>query len=130
LAGTVSAYSASKTTERTVEGDVETVTDFFADPDRLRAVSPHFAKLGADVESALERLKQGITAEGKCWGSDAPGKQFEATYPQTGDGSIQSTLDMLKTFAQALQQTGDNITRVANSVQSQDDTNAAQIRKV
>jgi uncharacterized protein YukE len=108
------------------------VTDFFADPDRLRAVSPHFTQLGEDVESALQRLQAGIAQEGKCWGSDAPGKQFEQNYPQddSKEGSVGQTVKALASFAQALKVTGDNITTVANGVQSQDDDNASQIRKL
>ena len=106
--------------------------DFFADPDQLRSITPHFEQLGEDVESALELLKAGITKEGKCWGSDAPGEQFEENYPQdeTKDGSVGKGLKALESFAAALKATGDNITTVANKVQTQDEDNAAKIRKV
>ncbi|MFF0494601.1 WXG100 family type VII secretion target [Nocardia sp. NPDC004068] len=106
------------------------MTNFWADPERLRAVAPQFAQLGLDVESALEKLKQGIQSEGKCWGSDHPGKQFEQHYPQgDGPGSVGEALTALGILAARLKDTGDKIAGTANAVQAQDQANSEQYRR-
>lgn len=106
------------------------MVDFFADPDRLRAVSPQFETLGEDVETALGKLQQGLQAEGKCWGGDDPGKEFEKNYPQSGDGGVDQTLTALKALAAHVKDTGNKITGTANIVQEQDRANADGIRRV
>ncbi|MBV7706485.1 WXG100 family type VII secretion target [Nocardia nova] len=99
----------------------------WADPERMRSVAPHFAQLGDDVESALETLRQGIESEGKCWGTDKPGTEFEKNYPQgTGPGSVGEALAALANLAGRLKETGDKITGAANTVQTQDQHNADQ----
>ncbi|MBF6332787.1 hypothetical protein IU452_30260 [Nocardia transvalensis] len=106
------------------------MTQFWADPDRLRATAPKFAQLGADVNTALTKLRQGIDSEGRCWGADEPGKQFEKNYPQEGPGSVKEALAALAILADKLKATGDKITGSANAVQVQDQHNADQIRRV
>ncbi|PPJ23351.1 hypothetical protein C5E45_18300 [Nocardia nova] len=106
------------------------VVDFFADPERLRAISPQFEALGEEVETALEKLRTGLAAEGRCWGGDGPGKEFEKNYPQDGDGGVNQTLDGLAKLAAALKATGDKITGTAAIVQNQDQASADGIRKV
>ncbi|MEV5651605.1 hypothetical protein AB0L57_25425 [Nocardia sp. NPDC052254] len=106
------------------------MVDFFADPERLRAISPQFEALGEEVETALEKLQQGLQGEGKCWGGDQPGKEFEKHYPQTGEGSVAETLTELGKLAEKLKGTGNKITGAADVVQNQDQTNADRVRKV
>ncbi|MDR7171233.1 uncharacterized protein YukE [Nocardia kruczakiae] len=105
------------------------MVDFFADPERLRAISPQFERLGEEVETALEKLRQGLDAEGRCWGGDRPGTEFEKNYPQEGDGSVKQTLDELSALAAKLKSTGDKITGTAGIVQDQDRANADGIGK-
>jgi hypothetical protein len=102
--------------------------ELWVDPDRLRQVSPHFEQLGEDVNSALETLKQGLHSEGRCWGTDGPGRQFEKGYPQ-GDvpGGVEGTLKALAQLVTKLKATGDKITTTANGVQNQDHQNARSI---
>ncbi len=107
------------------------MTNFWADPERLRAIAPQFAQLGLDVESALKKLKHGIESEGKCWGADQPGKQFEQHYPQgTGPGSVGEALAALGVLAAKLKDTGDKVSGTANIVQAQDQANSDQYRQV
>ncbi|PSR61627.1 hypothetical protein C8259_18980 [Nocardia nova] len=106
------------------------MVDFFADPERLRAIAPKFEQLGEDVETALEKLSQGLEAEGRCWGGDRPGTEFEKNYPQEGDGSVKQTLDELGALAARLRDTGNKITGTANLVQNQDQASADSIGKV
>ncbi|NKY86480.1 WXG100 family type VII secretion target [Nocardia veterana] len=106
------------------------MVDFFADPERLRAIAPKFEQLGEDVETALEKLRRGLEAEGRCWGGDRPGTEFEKNYPQEGDGSVKQTLDELAALAATLRETGNKITGTANLVQNQDQASADGIRKV
>ncbi len=102
----------------------------WADPERMRSVAPHFAELGTNVETALETLRQGIEAEGKCWGSDKPGTEFEKNYPQgDGPGTVGEALAALAGLAARLKDTGDRITGAANTVQTQDQHNAEQYRR-
>ncbi|QLY30759.1 WXG100 family type VII secretion target [Nocardia huaxiensis] len=103
----------------------------WADPDRLRAVTPQFAQLGEDVHTALTALRAGIEAEGRCWGSDTPGKQFEKHYPQgDGEGSINQFLGVLAGLETALKNTGDKIATTANTLQTQDQQRADQFKQV
>ncbi|WP_433657919.1 WXG100 family type VII secretion target [Nocardia sp. CA-128927] len=107
------------------------MSNLWADPDRLRAVTPQFEQLGQDVNTALEKLKQGIESEGHCWGKDKPGQQFEKNYPQgDGDGSVGQHLTALAKLADALKSTGERITVTANGLQARDEHNADQIRQV
>jgi len=105
------------------------VVDFFADPERLRAISPQFETLGEEVETALEKLRTGLAAEGRCWGGDQPGKQFEKNYPQDGDGGVNKALADLQKLADVLKNTGNKITGTANIVQNQDEASADGISK-
>lgn len=104
------------------------MADFWVDPDRLRAVSPHFEQLGEEVSSALATLKQGLAAEGHCWGKDEPGKQFEKGYPQddTQNGPA-DTQKELAAFVDKLKATGDKITTAADGLQQQDEQNAVPL---
>lgn len=105
------------------------MAELWADPDRLRAVSPLFEQLGDDVNSALETLRQGIESEGRCWGEDKPGQQFEQNYPQgDGQGSVGECLAALANLATKLKTTGDRITTTANGLQTQDQHNADPFR--
>ncbi|QIS18260.1 WXG100 family type VII secretion target [Nocardia terpenica] len=107
------------------------VVDFWADPDRLRAVAPQFAQLGDDVEAALKKLQQGIASEGPCWGGDKPGQEFQKKYPQgDGPGGTREALAALAKLADTLRATGDKITGSANAAQAQDQHSADQIRRV
>ncbi|MBO0853548.1 MAG: WXG100 family type VII secretion target [Nocardia sp.] len=103
--------------------------DFFADPERLRAMAPHFEAAAEGVHTALQSLVQGLQAEGRCWGGDRPGKEFEKGYPQEGPGSVQEAQDLLKKLADDLSATGNKITGTANTVQAQDQINAAGIQQ-
>ncbi len=105
------------------------MVDFFADPERLRAISPQFEALGEEVETALEKLRTGLAAEGHCWGGDRPGKEFEKSYPQDGDGGVNKALTDLQALANVLKNTGDKITGTANIVQNQDQDSADGISK-
>ncbi|MFI5780500.1 WXG100 family type VII secretion target [Nocardia sp. NPDC051570] len=107
------------------------MANFWADPERLRAVAPKFAELGADVESAVEKLRHGLDSEHRCWGSDQPGKQFEQQYPQgEGPGSVGEALAALGILAGKLKATGDKITGAATAVRTQEQNNAEQYRRV
>ncbi|MGF6885497.1 hypothetical protein ABIA39_003961 [Nocardia sp. GAS34] len=105
------------------------MAELWADPDRLRAVSPHFEQLGEEVNTALAKLKHGLQAEGHCWGTDGPGKQFEKGYPQGEDakGGPEATIKVLAAFVDRLKSTGDKITTTANGLQQQDQQNAATL---
>ncbi|MGV9540123.1 WXG100 family type VII secretion target [Nocardia beijingensis] len=106
------------------------MTGLWADPDRLRAISPQFEQLGDDVNAALERLRQGIQSEGRCWGGDHFGKQFEQKYPQgDGQGSVGECLAALGQLIATLKATGDKITTTADGLQTQDQRNADQLRR-
>lgn len=107
----------------------QSVVDFFADPERLRAISPQFESFGEEVETALEKLRNGLAAEGACWGGDKPGKEFEKNYPQDGDGGVNQTLASLQQLADVLKNTGNKITGTANIVQDQDQASADGISK-
>jgi WXG100 family type VII secretion target len=100
------------------------VADFRADPDHLRSVAPRFEQLSGDVSSALAKLAQGLDAEGKCWGSDAPGQQFEKGY---SDASVENMKAQLETFSDNLKAAADKITAVADGLQQQDERNAQPI---
>jgi hypothetical protein len=105
--------------------------ELWADPDRLRAVSPQFEKLGDDVDSALSKLQQGIQAEGRCWGKDKPGQQFEKNYPQgTDKGSVGQCLSSLAALVSVLKATGEKVTAVADGLQTQDRDNATRLKNV
>ncbi|MBF6171347.1 WXG100 family type VII secretion target [Nocardia blacklockiae] len=107
------------------------MTHFWADPERLRAVSPQFELLGEHVDTALTKLREGIEAEGKCWGTDTPGTEFEKQYPQgTGPGSVGESLAALAGLAARLKATGDKITGAANTVQTQDEDSAGRYGQV
>ena len=105
------------------------MVDFFADPERLRAISPRFETLGEEVETALEQLRQGLQAEGKCWGGDTPGKEFEKNYPTDGPGSVNDTLAGLTALAEKVKAAGNKITSTANIVQNQDQESADGYRR-
>jgi hypothetical protein len=103
----------------------------WADPDRLRGVSPQFEQLGEDVNTALDKLKQGLQSEGRCWGTDKPGQQFEKNYPQgDGDGGVGAALSALAQLVTKVKATGDKITTTANTLQNQDQQNANQYKNV
>ena len=105
------------------------MVDFFADPERLRAISPKFETLGEGVETALEQLRQGLQAEGKCWGGDTPGTEFEKNYPTEGAGSVNETLAGLTALAEKVKAAGNKITSSANIVQNTDQDSADGIRQ-
>ena len=105
------------------------MVDFFADPERLRAISPKFETLGENVETALEQLRQGLQAEGKCWGGDDPGKEFEKNYPTDGEGGVNETLTALAQLAEKVKAAGNKITSTANIAQNQDQQSADGIRR-
>lgn len=107
------------------------MSNLWADPDRLRAVSPQFAQLGEDVASALATLRAGLDSEGRCWGGDKPGQQFEKNYPQTdGPGNVKDFLAALTGLSEKVKATGDKITGTADALQTQDRDNADRIRRV
>ncbi|MVU81544.1 WXG100 family type VII secretion target [Nocardia sp. ET3-3] len=101
------------------------MSKLWSDPERLHAVAPRFEQLGEEVNTALETLKSGIDAEGRCWGGDAPGKSFEAKYPQGDtDGGVGQALSRLSQLMTLLKGTGDRVSTVATGLQTQDKANA------
>lgn len=96
----------------------------------MRAIAPRFAQIGDDIDTALTQLKAGILREGRCWGFDEPGKQFEKGYPQGNEpGGVGYTLDQLGKLAQLLHSVGTQIASNANSIDRQDEHNARQLRE-
>ncbi len=100
------------------------MAEFRADPDHLRSVAPRFEQLSGDVGAALAKLEQGLAAEGKCWGKDEPGQQFEKGY---SDASVASMKTQLEAFSENLKATADKITATADGLQQQDEQNARPI---
>ncbi|MFE3192742.1 WXG100 family type VII secretion target [Nocardia sp. NPDC059240] len=101
------------------------MTDLWSDPDRLHAVAPRFEQLGDEVNTALQTLKSGIGSEGHCWGGDAPGKSFEAKYPQSdADGGVGQALSRLAQLMTLMKGTGDRVSTVATGLRTQDKANA------
>jgi uncharacterized protein YukE len=55
------------------------------DPARLRGSAPRFTELSRDLDGAFTRLVAVLSEQGECWGRDATGAQFAATYSPASD---------------------------------------------
>ncbi|MQY25467.1 WXG100 family type VII secretion target [Nocardia aurantia] len=90
---------------------------FAVDPAELAAQAPIYRGAGAELSAALSRLSSVLATEGRCWGSDDPGRQFARTYEPDVDATIRN----VENLALILRQTGNDLAGAADSFDRHDD---------
>lgn len=99
---------------------------FFADPDRLRALAPQFDEVGADVSGAVQQLRETLAAEGAPWGDDEAGRSFSDSYlPE-----YRQTMSDLDSLVEVFEQSGGDIRQLADNLEAQDRTGGTQVAEV
>lgn len=69
------------------------MSELWVDPEGLKRSAKGFTEGSRDLTQTHEQLDGKLAAEGKCWGADETGKQFEADY-------LKPSQDVLKTFGE------------------------------
>jgi uncharacterized protein YukE len=100
---------------------------FAADPDSLAKTAPYVRAYSDLMRQVVTRLESRLAELGDCWGDDSMGKAFEEQYRTPRDQMISglhgiadvldSTADGLETMAKGFQQTEDQNTATARSVE-------------
>jgi uncharacterized protein YukE len=62
--------------------------DLWVDPEGLKRSAKGFTEGSRDLAQTHERLAGALAAEGRCWGTDKVGKEFEADYLQPSQGAL------------------------------------------
>jgi uncharacterized protein YukE len=102
------------------------VTDFRVDPDALRATRPGFTNVADRIAAAAANLRRVIEAEGECWGSDKIGQSFAKNY--TPD--VPKALTSIENLGKTMNNLGESMVAIANTLQNRDQTNASQIDQI
>lgn len=89
---------------------------FSLEPDEFGAQSSAFMTAGDEPAAALRRLEASINSEGRCWGSDPPGHEFEKTYQPDADTAVQ----MVRTIIGSMRNTETAVQRTATDFRHQD----------
>ncbi|WP_040776381.1 WXG100 family type VII secretion target [Nocardia pneumoniae] len=102
------------------------MTNFRVDPEALRATRPGFANVADKIAAAAQNLRRVIEAEGECWGSDKIGQNFAKDY--TPD--VPKALTSIDNLGKAMNNLGDSMVGIANTLQNRDQANATQINQI
>lgn len=89
---------------------------FSLEPDEFAARSSAFGTAGDELAAALRRLEASINSEGRCWGNDPPGQEFEKTYQPDADTAVQ----MVYTLIAGMRNTETAMQRTATDFRYQD----------
>jgi uncharacterized protein YukE len=69
------------------------MSELWVDPEGLKRSAKGFTKGAQQLKKIHDQLDGKMSAEGKCWGADDTGKQFEADY-------LKPSQDVLKLFGE------------------------------
>ncbi|AOS61918.1 WXG100 family type VII secretion target [Actinoalloteichus hymeniacidonis] len=97
---------------------------FESDPGALRTRSPKFVEAADRLTAAFETLQTVRDAEHGCWGADETGKNFEPDYI-TASEEADKGRDYL---VEGLTATKDGLDKTADQWESDDETNADNIK--
>ncbi|GGK40243.1 hypothetical protein [Nocardia camponoti] len=101
------------------------MTSFEANTGALRATQPAFASAASAITAAGQALAKVIAAEGKCWGGDEVGTNFEKGYL----GGVEPAQKAIEGLAKAMSNLGTNVVTIANALDGQDNSSAVDISK-
>lgn len=90
----------------------------------LARQAQHFPDLANRAQGAHQSLSQALDSAAECWGSDAAGQSFAATYLRPA----QDTLDRLGSLAGRLTGVGDRWSATASGYQQVETANARAFR--
>ncbi|MGK8521358.1 hypothetical protein ACRS6B_07270 [Nocardia asteroides] len=86
------------------------------DTDLLRALTPELAAIADAAQEELDRLKDRLAAEGKCWGDDEPGRAFGDKYEPAAEKGITG----FENLVHNLRGTSSSVADAGETLQDQD----------
>ena len=95
----------------------------WVDPGQLHVRGAAFAEIGAEVQQVLERLDQAISREGRWWGDDEAGAEFEKSYAPDAKQAIAT----MRKLAEALRGFGGQVVTTADTVSAADQLGGGKI---
>lgn len=69
------------------------MSELWVEPEGLKRAARGFTEGSRELQQTHDRLDGRLSAEGKCWGTDKTGEQFEADY-------LKSSQDVLAVFGE------------------------------
>ncbi len=102
------------------------MTSLRADTDALQASDPKFRNVATTVGNAAEQLQASLAAEGKCWGADETGQNFEKGYSPGDSEAVKAVLAL----ATLLDNLGGASSKIAQTLKQQDQVWSDALKKL
>ena len=93
---------------------------FEVEPETLRSGAAAFARTAPDVEDALNRLRSQLSALGRPWGDDEPGRAFAKEY----EPNARALMDAIATLAEGTASMGRGLATMAGRYERSDSASA------
>lgn len=100
------------------------MSDFFVDPDRFARSARQFDALADELLQLHMRLGYRQQAEGKCWGSDEPGRNFAEGY----EPGVRKAADNAETLTDVLGAIAETMRSSATEFDATDQRNTRTMR--
>ena len=97
---------------------------FSLEPGEFVGEAPVFGGAGDELAAALRRLRATLDSEGRCWGTDEPGREFEKTYHPDAN----QTVNNLGSLAEMLRHTGSLVGRTGDELGNLDRSSGTHVR--